>query len=161
MLLARRRGLNVWYYGTISAVYSICFLFPWIYLITRLSRRRMPRVIIVAGYVAMSVGWLTVVSVLALLRYIDDIVQMGESEGEFLPLLSAWVYISVVAIVVSAGAVSWALVRERTRLETSARHGPPVSVEYNHHPRDLIYIVPFALASSTLSIPIWLVLALS
>ena len=58
MWLARRRGLKVWYYGLIGAIYSVFFLYPWIYLATRMLGRRMSRKIVTAGYINMYVWWI-------------------------------------------------------------------------------------------------------
>lgn len=41
MILAHRRGLNVRYYGAIGAVYTLVYLLPVVYLISRLSGRRL------------------------------------------------------------------------------------------------------------------------
>ncbi len=41
MILARKRGLNVWYYGAIGAIYTLFYLLPVVYLISRLSGRNL------------------------------------------------------------------------------------------------------------------------
>ena len=60
MWLAYRRGLNVLYYGLIGAIYWILLWLPWVYLVTRMSGRRMPVNLIITGYIVLYLGWFIV-----------------------------------------------------------------------------------------------------
>ena len=59
MWLAHRRGLNVLYYGLIGAVYWSFSTLPWLYLMARMSGRRMPEGLTITGYIVLYASWFT------------------------------------------------------------------------------------------------------
>ncbi len=133
MWLARRRGLNVWYYGLIGAIYSISFLYPWVYLATRLLGRRMSPIIVIAGYVNMYVWWLASLFGVFLFANMNS--------GEFVALLS-FVHLSIGAIAAVGSALAL-IVRNRNHSEKLGQNVQPLLGEYSPISRKLIagYVV--------------------
>ena len=134
MWLAHRRGLNVRRYGLLGAVYAIFFLFPWIYLVTRLLGRTMSPAIAGAGYLVLYLGWI------GLIIAIFDVARIEASQQN--PEASPALYFvaacfGVIAAVGSAAAL--VLIDGRNSWEDS-------SSAYTLSPREL---APFALAFIT------------
>ena len=134
MLIALRRGQSILSYGLLGALYSIAYLLPWIYLITRLSGRRMPRKVIMVGYVAIYVNGIAVSFGLFALAFLDYEGYGGET---------AWTLLTGLVLIV--GASTWLLGiihRWRTDPHRETKHS---SKEYTHTPEDLVYLTPFLL----------------
>ena len=55
---ARKRGLEVRRYALAGAVYSTLFFWPWVYLLLRMHRRRVPIFVIRAFFVLVYAAWL-------------------------------------------------------------------------------------------------------
>ncbi len=135
MWLARRRGLNVWHYGLIGAIYSLSFLYPWIYLATRLLGRRMSGKIVIAGYVNMYVWW---VAWLFGMFLIADWNYRGDYGGDLVGLLGL-VHVSISAIAVVGSLVLIALsIRNRNRREEFGQNVQPLLGGYTPSSRKLI-----------------------
>ena len=136
MWLARRRGLNVWYYGLVGAIYSLSYLYPWVYLAMRLLGRRMSPIIVIAGYVNLYVWWLASLFSVLLIANMN--------RGELVALLS-FVQLSIGAIAVVGSA--WALIalpkRNRNHSEKLEQNMQPLLGEYSPISRKLIagYVV--------------------
>ena len=135
MWLALRRGLNVWRYGLIGAIYSVFSLLPWLYLVTRMSGRRMPRTIAIAGYVVLYFSWFT------LLFTVYQTFIFLPLEPDVQEIWVSSVFLSIAAIAAVGSAL--ALISSHKRWEE-------LPGDYTLNSRDLVYIAPFTLAHVTL-----------
>ena len=142
MWLARRRGLNIRYYGLIGAIYSAFSLLPWLYLVTRMSGRRIPVSLIITGYVVLYLSWFT----LLLAVYVLFILIHQETDVQRLWVSSVFLSIAAIAAVGSA----LALISNRNRRKELGQNVQPFLGGYTLNSRDLIYIAPFALAFVTI-----------
>ena len=144
MWLARRRGLNVLYYGKIGAIYWLFSPLPWVYLIARMSGRRMPQGLVITGYFVLYLSWFTLLfAVYMLCIYIPL-----EPNTQRLWVSSIFLAISAIAAVGSI----LALIIDRDRRTELEQNTQPFLGGYTLNSRDLIYIAPFALAFASLTV---------
>ena len=123
MWLAHRRGLSVYYYGLIGAAYSVLFLLPGVYLMILLSKGTVPRIAIVAAYVALYLTWCLLLwaASLLLIEILDENRILG------------------VVLLVSSGfalVVSLRLLKYEQGFDSYEEHTP----------HDLVYLIPFLFA---------------
>ena len=62
--IARKRGLNVWRYAGVGALYSILLFWPWVYLALRMNDKTLHRGLIVLFYVVVYFTWLSAIGIL-------------------------------------------------------------------------------------------------
>ena len=136
MWLAHRRGLSVRQYGLIGAIFSTFFLFPWVYLVTRLLEREMPLTIAIAGYVVLYLGWFGSI-------YTEVVFYGGYGGTDFLEphLVAVWIPASMA--VITAVVSAWTLIGYRDPWQE-------LPGDYTLNSRELVCIAPFALAFITI-----------
>ena len=138
--IALRRGANAISSGLLGAIYSIALLLPWIYLVTRLLGRRMPRIVILGGYVAIYMYWSVLLSTIYILSVVES-----PSSTDYVEQTIGRVLLFIFAPVAVVSA--WFPLHERSsRLKASNFETQLSSGEYRHTPRDLVFIVPFLFA---------------
>lgn len=142
VLQARRREPSMWwYYGVIGALYFMFLTLPWIYLTLRLSGRRIPIGVIVAGYTFTYLFWL--------ISLLFTFLTLGNDVGNNFVLVSAASGVAT-TMVVSARF----LVREARRIDERQWAGN-LEPHYRVTLRNSAYVLPFILAISQLLLLEW------
>ena len=141
MLLARRRGLSVRYYGIIGAIYSLPSILPCIYLVVRLAGRRLPTPIVLIGY-CVAYGFWVFFLLSSYLHLVWSSELLDRIGLRLIVVVHFATYIGSIVAVVSA----WVLIRDYKRRQNLRNVDRQSSDEYKHAPSDVIYLLPFVFA---------------
>ena len=153
MLLARRKGLSVPYYGIIGAAYSLLFVLPCIYLVTRLSGRRIPTYLIIATYSAVYTLW--VFLLLGMYFYTYEEILWDSARPRVTD--TRWeisLYPTHIGAVV-AFVSTWVLAIDLKRRRNSRDSDQRFPEDYEHSLRDMLYLVPFVFLGIATGVPLW------